>query len=213
MLKVIGSGLSPFARKVRVALIEKGLDYEHDPVIPQMNPPAGFEKISPLGKIPVLQDGDFTVPDSSVILAYLERSHPRPSLYPADPREYARALWYEEYADTKLLEATAQFFVQNLVNKKFLNQPADEAELQRARDAGEQAFPYLESQLTGGEYIVGSSFSVADIAIASQFVNFEHGQGRIDPDRFPRLVAYVVTHHARLSFKTLIAEEKAGIPA
>ena len=55
MRKVHGVGASPFVRKVRVALAEKGLDYELEPVLP-FGASAEFKKISPLGKIPVLQE-------------------------------------------------------------------------------------------------------------------------------------------------------------
>ena len=90
-LVVLGGGVSPFVRKVRVALAEKGLDYTHEQVNP-FAPPAGYREISPLGKIPAFKDGDRTLCDSSVICAYLEKTHPKPALYPSDPYDYARAL-------------------------------------------------------------------------------------------------------------------------
>src|SRR5713226_5997898 len=89
-----GVNASPFVRKVRVALAEKNVPYEHEVVIP-VNVSPEFRKMSPLGKIPALRDGDKALSDSSVICAYLERAHPTPALYPADPYEYARALWFE----------------------------------------------------------------------------------------------------------------------
>jgi len=77
MAKLYGVALSPFVRKVRVALAEKGVAYEHDPVIP-VNVSAEYRKKSPLGKIPAFEDGDKTLADSSVICAYLDRVHPSP---------------------------------------------------------------------------------------------------------------------------------------
>src|SRR5215831_7392353 len=102
MPTVYGISLSPFVRKVRVALAEKGVAYEHDPVIP-VNVSPEYRKKSPLGKIPAFEDGDKTLADSSVICAYLDRVHPKPALYPSDPYDYARALWFEEYADGGLV--------------------------------------------------------------------------------------------------------------
>src|SRR5258705_12827916 len=58
----------------------------------------------PMGKIPILRDGDVVVPDSSVICAYLERVQPAPALYPQDAAEFAAALFLEEYADTRMSE-------------------------------------------------------------------------------------------------------------
>src|SRR5262245_27792207 len=97
-LVVLGGGVSPFTRKVRVLLVEKGIEYRHEQINP-FAPPAGWTEISPLGKIPAFKDGDRTLADSSVICAYLERRFPGPALYPSDPYEHARALWFEEYMD------------------------------------------------------------------------------------------------------------------
>jgi glutathione S-transferase len=66
MLTVVGVAPSPFVRKVRVFLAEKGIPYEMQIQAPFGQPPE-FMKISPLGKVPVLRDGDFTLPDSSAI--------------------------------------------------------------------------------------------------------------------------------------------------
>jgi hypothetical protein len=82
---------SSFVRKAIVALTEKGITYDHDPV-PPFVPNVEYRKISPLGKIPAYRGGDRTLADSWVIIAYLERTHPEPPLYPRDPYEYARAV-------------------------------------------------------------------------------------------------------------------------
>ena len=96
--KIIGDGLSPFVRKTRVFFAEKGIPYEHEPLIP-FNVPAEYKKKSPLGKIPCLEHDGRALPDSSVICAYVEKIQPQPALYPSDPWDYARALWLEEYID------------------------------------------------------------------------------------------------------------------
>src|SRR6185295_3065455 len=97
MPTLIGASASPFVRKVRVALAEKGIAYDQEQLIP-FNVPPEFKKISPLGKIPAWRDGNRTLCDSSVICASLEPAHPTPPLYPSDPYAYARALWFEQYS-------------------------------------------------------------------------------------------------------------------
>ena len=99
MLKIYGVPVSVHTRKVIVAAIEKKLPYENDPVIP-FNPPAGWDKLSPTGKIPVMSDGDFDLADSSVICAYLEQTHPEPALFPQAAKDRARSSWLEEYCDS-----------------------------------------------------------------------------------------------------------------
>jgi glutathione S-transferase len=97
MLKIHGIPVSVHTRKVIVAALAKGLPREVVPVVPVIpgNPPPDWRRLSPTGKIPVLTDGGFTLPDSSAICAYLERCHPQPPLVPAAPQDHARALWLE----------------------------------------------------------------------------------------------------------------------
>ncbi len=207
MPKIYGVILSPFVRKVRVALAEKNIAYELEPVLP-FGPREEFLKISPLGKIPVYREGDFTLPDSSAIIAYLEHTHPEPPLYPSRPQERGRSLFLEEYADTRLVESMLAPFVQRIVNKRFLGKEADE---ERVREALEEKLPpcldYLESQIDGSDGIVSEGFSVADIAVASPFVNLAHAGETIDAGRWPKLASYLERVHGRPSFKAIIAEE------
>jgi glutathione S-transferase len=213
MPKILGVALSPFVRKTRVFCAEKGFEVENVPVFPG-SPDPEYRKKSPLGKIPCYEDEEgFVVPDSSVICEYLESIHPTPALYPADPKQRARASWYEEYADTKLLEATIVPFVQRVVNPKFMGKEADEAAIQKMIDEVQpDVFAYLEGELGDRQYLVGNQLTIADIATASPFVNMQHGGETIDAARYPTLAAYVERIHARPSFKALIEEEKAMIP-
>jgi len=89
-LKIIGSYLSPYVRKVLVVLHIKGIAYEIDPIVPFFGDER-FAAMSPLRRIPVLIDDSVTLADSSVIAQYLEERYPQPALYPADLAERARA--------------------------------------------------------------------------------------------------------------------------
>jgi glutathione S-transferase len=211
MPTVYGISLSPFVRKVRVALAEKGIPYDHDPVIP-VNVSPEYRKISPLGKVPAYRDGDVTLADSSVILAYLERTHPNPPLYPSAPYDYARALWFEEYADGGLVPIIgAKIFFQKVVGPKFFNQKTDEAVVTKAvEEELPPMFDYLESQLApGATTLVGKQLTVGDISVASMFVNFFHAGYGVDTKRWPKLAAYLAGIHERPSFRPLIAEDRA----
>src|SRR5258708_32330477 len=97
-LIVFGTSVSPFVRKVRIVLTEKGLLYRHENVN-EAKPPDGWRELSPLGKIPAFKDCDRALAGSLVICAYLERRFPMPPLYPSEPYDYARALWFEDYMD------------------------------------------------------------------------------------------------------------------
>ena len=216
MPTVYGINASPFVRKVRVFLAEKGIAYDLDPVIP-VNVSAEYRKISPLGKVPAFRDGDRTLADSSIICAYVERTHPQPPLYPSDPYEYARALWFEEYADSGLSGIIGpKIFFQKVIGPAFFGQATDEAMVQKALT--EELPPmcdYLEGELGDAAALVGGRFSIADIGVAAQFVNLRHAGLGVDATRCPKLAKYIATIHARPSFKALIDEESAafGKPA
>ena len=208
MPTVHGVNASPFVRKLRVALAEKGVPYDLNPVLP-FGPREEYKKKSPLGKIPCYEDGDFVLPDSSCIIAYLERVHPEPALYPADPQQYGRALWYEEYADSKLTDTLGTVFFQRYVQKNIFKQEPDEELVGKALEESAEVFDYLEGEIGDREVLVGSHFGVADIATCSPFVNFGHGGEKVDASRWPVLAAYVERTLARPSFKALIEAELA----
>jgi glutathione S-transferase len=210
MPTVYGIPVSPFVRKVRVALAEKGIAYDLDPVLP-VNVSADYRKKSPLGKVPAFQDGDKTLADSSVICAYIEKVHPNPPLYPSEAFSYARALWFEEYGDGGLVPIVGgKVFFQRVVNPRFFNQATDEAVVKKAiEEELPPMFDYLEGELaSGAKTIVGDKLTIGDIGIASPFVNFFHAGGTVDPKRWPKLAAYLAAIHERPSFRNLIAEEK-----
>jgi glutathione S-transferase len=205
-----GVSLSPFVRKVRVAMAEKSIKYELVPVMP-FGQSDEFLAKSPLGKIPCYEEGDFTLPDSSAIIAYLERIRPEPALYPSDPKEFGRALFYEEYSDSKLTDTLAPIFFERFVQKNFFKKDPDEQRIAQKLEEAAPLFEYLESEVGDRAVIVGQHFSVADIALGSIFVTFGHGGERVDPGRWPKLAAYIDGLHARPSFKAIIEEEKASI--
>jgi len=210
MPTVIGANVSPFVRKVRVFLAEKGIPYDLEPLIP-FGAGAEFKEISPLGKIPAYRDGDRTLADSSVICAYIEKIKPEPALYPSDPFEYARALWFEEYGDSGLVPVTgAKIFFQKVVGPLFFNRKTDDAVVEKAvNEELPVLLDYLESQLGTGDAIIGKKFSIADIGVATHFVNLRHAGYGVDAARWPKLARYIAAVHARPSFKALIDEESA----
>lgn len=211
-LTVLGGSVSPFVRKVRSVLAEKGIDYEHVSVNP-FAPPEGWREISPLGKIPAFKDGERLLNDSSVICAYLERRFPKPALLPADDYDYARALWFEEFADGGLVGVAGPKVFRPLVLKPLMGgkAEADPADEEVAAKAVAEELPplwdYLERELGEREYLVAGRLTLADLAVASPFVNLRHAGVAPERKRWPRLRAYLERIHGRPSFKKLIDEE------
>jgi glutathione S-transferase len=213
MITLHGAAGSPFVRKVRVVLGEKGIAYHLDPLIPFPKTEA-LLRMSPLGKIPIFEEDGFITPDSSVICAYLERTRPQPPLYPSEPKEFARALWFEEYGDTRLVEAVGPVFFQRFVRPNILGEKTDEA---LVREALSNAIPpvldYIESQVGDPNGIVGGRFTIADVAICSPLVNFHFAGESVDATRWPKLARYYATITGRRAFRELLEEERQAARA
>ncbi len=98
-MKLYDNAFSPFARKARMVLDLKGLDYEAIDGLDKSNGEA-LAAVNGRVEVPTLVDGGVRVVNSSDIVAYLEHSHPEPPVYPADPAARVRARAWERAADT-----------------------------------------------------------------------------------------------------------------
>ncbi len=204
-----GSSFSPFVRKVMVYAIEKGITLSNVQV-ERPTPQAAFLRASPLKKMPALEDGDFSISDSTAIIAYLEAKHPAAPMYPADPEGRGRAVWFEEFADTILVQVVFKAFFNRIVAPRFFNQPGNEA---IAIEGETKDLPplleYLETVVpAAGHFLLGDAIGVADISIATMFVNFDEAGIVIDPHKYPRTMAWVASILSRPSFATIIDAEK-----
>ena len=148
MVILYGINLSTFTRKVRLALAEKGVDYRLE-IAPMGSP--RVRALHPLGKIPVLEDAGIVIPDSSVIIAYLERAYPAKPLYPRGParsRPGALAGGIRRHAPAR---GDAAVLRRERGQAAVPGQAAgDDAVLERAGPARDECFAYLERELAGG---------------------------------------------------------------
>jgi glutathione S-transferase len=200
-----GVSASPYVRKVQAVLNTKGIDFTINPIIPFGNK-SELLALNPLGKIPVYQDDNVTLGDSSVICAYLEKKHVDSPLYPSDPTDYASAIWLEKYADTHLTPALGTVFFQRVLNPKMFGTPTDEEAVTKViNDVAPIIFDYLETQLGNNDYFVGNTLSIADFAIASPFVNAAAGGFSVDNSRWPNLAAFVASTFANPAFDEKIS--------
>ncbi|HVF37979.1 MAG TPA: glutathione S-transferase family protein [Sphingomicrobium sp.] len=196
-MKIIGSYVSPYVRKVLACLELKGIDYEVDPITPFFGNDE-FRRLSPLRRIPVLVDDSLVLTDSTVIAEYLDEAYPNPPLLPKDPKERARARWLEEYADSRLGDVFIWgLFYPKKVHPMVWGEPGDEPRIAKSLNEDiPAALDYLETELPADGYLFGA-FGLADIAIASFFRNAEYVGFAPDPARWPRtarFVAEVLSH-------------------
>ncbi len=210
-ITLYGAHISPYVRKVRAALAYKGLEYEHIFVAPKMgDQPEEFKANSPLGKIPLLRDGNNYIPDSSVICAWLDRQYPDKPLLPADNVDAVKSLWFEEYADSTMTTVMGgHLFAEVVMAKLLFKREPIQSDIDKAINEEIPAiFDYLETQIAGN-YLLASGFSLGDIAVGSISVALVHSNYKCDAARWPKTAAYLMRLHEGEIFAPLIADEKA----
>lgn len=206
---IYGSSISPFVRKLLVYCAEKAIEFELVPVRIG-DPDPEFREASPFAKMPALRDDDFSLADSSAIIHYLEAKQPDPPLIPSDPRERGRAIWFEEWADSMLFACGGKMFFNRVVAPRFLGREGDLDTADKAeRDELPPLLDYLERVIPESNFLVGDRLTIADIGVASPFVNFAHCGVTVDSARYPKVVAYTASILGRPSFKHWVDRETA----
>ena len=196
MIKLYTYPASSNSRKVRVVLLEKGLEFERITIDlskrEQKSPE--YLKIHPFGTVPALDDEGFVVYDSTMINEYLEDEYPYPPLMPKDSEVRARARLMEDLRDNHFNPACAQ------LNRE-LRKPEAERDpkvIEQATAKITECFDRLEKELEGREYLAGS-FSLGDIAFIPNIDMLDRIQVQIDP-KYKNILAWIARLKARPSF-------------
>lgn len=199
---------SPFCDKVRLVLAAKGLSYDVIEVTPGLGQIALF-RLSGQRQVPVLVDGETVICDSTAIALHLERRAPQPALLPVDPEQRARCLLLEDWADTALALGVRTALIQAAAAEPELRAallpaatPAPFKQLLAAvpPGLGQWAETLGETLLGSGErqqlqrnleqlqtlvntqpFLVGSSLSLADLAVVAQLSLLRFPQGWGEP--------------------------------
>jgi glutathione S-transferase len=184
VITLYDAGRCPYCARVRIALAEKGIEYETVEIDLDDRPSWLYEKNS-LGRVPVLEEGTFVLPESAVINEYLEERFSEPPLWPADREErgLARLLVY------RFDELSKPYY-----------------RLRREEDGAGEAFDaalvWLDALLEERSYLNGHEFGLADIAYVPWILRARDRMG-VDIGRFRALAAWV----ERLEDRPSIAAE------
>jgi glutathione S-transferase/RNA polymerase-associated protein len=166
-LKLFEHPLSPYARKVKIALYEKGIPFQRlfvDPGVPHDDQVfQEFVISSPRREVPCLVDGDLRVFDSTVMLEYIEERWPKPEMMPDSAAERARVRMLEEVMDGQY-EAVNWGLMEIRIFRRAEGQQA-EALIARARARLERLWHRLERELEGREWMNGRRFGRGDAAV------------------------------------------------
>jgi glutathione S-transferase len=175
----------PYCARARIVLAEKGVPYE-TVAIDLADRPAWLYGKNPLGKVPILEEGAFCLPESVVIAEYLEERYPEPELLPADPAERAAvrlAVWR---------------FDADLGDDYYAARRGDEGGTARL----EGLLRRLDGLLEGQPYLGGAAYSLADVAYLPWLPRVEANLG-VDLAQFAALSAWM----ERLTERPAVAAE------
>lgn len=204
MLKLYGHAntLSANTLKLRLALTEVGEAFEHikvDLSAGEQKKPE-FLELNPHGKVPVLVDGDFALPESDAILWYIADTHPSANLAGKTPRERAVQLQWCDFASTALYPEYYELYLHTsgLAPEK---RSASAAEAARAHV--DRAVAVMEKELAKRDYLAGANYSVADIGAAPVIRAMRERLG-FDETKFPAINAWWKRVTARPAWKTCV---------
>ena len=181
-LRLIDAPRCPYCARVRIALAEKGVSFE-TVVVDLLDRPGWLYELNPIGKVPVLDDGGWILPESAVINEYLEERFPEPALLPVDR---------EARADARLLIFRHDDF-------------SDPYYAFRRQEAGADvsfaaALEALETVLRSMPYLTGAAFGLADIAYAPWLIRARDMLG-VSFESYPELGGWFERIAARPSIQ------------
>lgn len=160
MLKLYGFPVSNYFNMVKIALLEKQIEFEEVEVYP--NQERDYLDKSPMGKVPCIETDHGFLSETSVILDYLEQQYPGVSLYPADPFERAKV---QELV--KCIELYLELPARRLYPGAFFGGSNSAETIEEVRPVLERGAAALQSLAKFKPFIAGESLSYADI-VASQ---------------------------------------------
>ena len=156
MIKLYGFNVSNYFNMVKIALLEKGLDFEAISAMPSQE--SDFTAKSPMGKVPCLEvDGGF-LSETSIIMDYIEDTAPSPALYPVDAFERAKA---------KELIRCCELYIELAARRHyghlFFGEEINEAAVTEVKPIMEKGLRSISQLANFGPYFTGSEFTYVDI--------------------------------------------------
>lgn len=199
--------LSPYAQKIKLSLLEKGIPFEVKyPDVDQ--PDARAQMQNPRAEVPVLLDGELSVFQSSVIMEYIEERWPTPALLPSAPEDRARVRMLQEICDTAY--DAVNWGVSEILVFKRAEGALAEAILGRAREQVNGLNARLERELGERTWFNGERFGFGDIVVYP-FVNGAAALGN-KPEPSSKLHSWLNAMRARPSAERLKQDIRETLP-
>jgi glutathione S-transferase len=166
MITLYSTQACPYALRTRLALHEKGLAFEHVEIDLKNKPPE-FLAVSRYGKVPALIDGDTEIYESTIINEYLDERYREPRLMPASPGERAHARIWIDFANTRMMPASAKIAFGK-----------GDADKQAARDEFTRHCARVNDELAArAPWFLGEQYTLVDVTYASFYSRLERYAG------------------------------------
>lgn len=204
--------LSPFSRKVRIALFEKGMETEQV-VEKYWDRRPEFLVLNPAGQVPVLAEPDgINLCDSQAIVEYLEDIQPEPNLLGRDPLERAECRRLMAWFDGKFHNEVTDFLLREKLLKRFMGMGEPRSDLIRAgRENIGYHLDYIGYLMERRNYLAGEVFSLADITAAAHLSCLDY-LGDVPWDQFAGAKEWYARVKSRPSFRAILADHMPGLP-
>ena len=204
--------LSPFSRKVRIALFEKGMETEQV-VEKYWDRRPEFLALNPAGQVPVLAEPDgINLCDSQAIVEYLEDIQPEPNLLGRDPLERAECRRLMAWFDGKFHNEVTDFLLREKLLKRFMGMGEPRSDLIRAgRENIGYHLDYIGYLMERRNYLAGEVFSLADITAAAHLSCLDYLDD-VPWDQFAGAKEWYARVKSRPSFRAILADHMPGLP-
>ena len=212
MQKLYHFPLSPFSRKVRLVLAEKGLEVE---LVEERywEKNSEFLRINPAGQVPVLRNTEVVLPISQAICEYLEERHPEPALLPKTVKARAEVRRLVGWFDDKFHHEVTKPLLTERVFKKLAGTGQPES---RSLMAGVKAarfhLDYMDWLLDRRKWLAGDVMTLADFAAAAHLSCLDYISD-VDWTRSELVKEWYATIKSRPAFRSLLADTLPGFPA
>jgi glutathione S-transferase len=185
MMKLYDSAFSPFARKVRMVLEHKGLEFEAVDGLLKSSHDA-LKAVNGRVEVPALVDGDIVVVNSADIVGYLEFRYPQHPVYPGLPAARVHARAWERAADTFIDPILIDISYWKWADR---DDPMPDGLLDAGRADLQLVYDALERDLAGGDFVSGA-LSIADIALFPHIASAKAMEVEFSAQRHPLLAAW-----------------------
>ena len=205
-----GYQYSVYLRIARLALAEKGIAYERVEVDPfAADVPEAYLAMHPFKRVPVLVHDGFVLYETGGITRYVDEAFSGPRLQPTAPRERARMAQIISVIDSYAYWPMVRQVYSHSVFRPLVGERVDPAEIVRGLEGSARALGALEALAAGGEFLIGTALSLADLHLAPMVAYFSRApEGQELLSAYPRLSTWWHAMQRRPS----VATTDPGLP-